>query len=68
VQLANSEEIHHLSVKIIQYLYLGLGLAEKNLCSATEGLTINFVDREERDDFRRNCSLASDIGQRSYHV
>lgn len=67
VGLGDPEEVHHVTVKVIDDLDRGRWLAEKYLRAATERLDIGGVRREHFNDLLGKCPLAADVTEGADH-
>ena len=59
--LADTEEIYHVEIQIVQHFHFGWVLVEQNLGAAREGFDVCRVLGQHRDDFLRKAILAADI-------
>jgi len=63
MQLANAEEVHHLTVQVVQDLRFRRRFSKKNLPAAQERFDVRVVLREYRNDLIRQRVFAADVGE-----
>ena len=68
MRLADAEQVHNVTIKVVQNLDRRWLLMKQNLCTSGERLHVRRMFRKELDDFLCKTVLSADIWEGANHV